>query len=334
MGQEALAQVLRPLAGMFEPGNYPDLLRGLDSPDDAAVWRLDDERAVVVTADFFPPIVDDPHDFGSIAAANALSDLYAMGAEPLFGINLVAFPSDLDGEILSEILRGGAEKMREAGAVVAGGHSTTDKEPKYGLAVVGMLRPEQVLTKGGARAGDVLLLTKPLGTGVITTALRKGKAAADHLQSAVESMARLNGGASRVLRDAAPATHACTDVTGFGLIGHGHEMASQSGLTLRIRVDALPWLPGAEEYARRGFLTGGAGRTREFSGRHVRWTAEVEGWVQDLMFDPQTSGGLLAAVDPDGVDAVLQGFQDAGERVWRIGEAVEGPAGGIEVVRG
>jgi len=332
MGQKALAQVLRPLAGMFEPGDYPDLLRGLEAPDDAAVWRLDDDRAMVLTADFFPPIVDDPHDFGAIAAANALSDLFAMGATPLLGINLVGFPADLDGAILSEILRGGAEKVREAGAVIAGGHTTTDKEPKYGLAVLGTVHPGRLLTKGGARSGDVLLLTKPLGTGVITTAHRKGEAGGEALRAAVASMARLNAEASRILYDEESAVHACTDVTGFGLIGHGHEMAVQSGLTLRIRHAELPLLPQAGEYARRGFLTGGAERTKEHSGPHVRWEADVEDWMRELLYDPQTSGGLLAAVDPRRAEEIVARLERAGEPVRRIGEAVEGPSGGIEIV--
>ncbi len=170
MGPEALAQVLRPLQGMFAPADYPDLLQGLAEPDDAAVWRLDGNRALVMTSDFFPPVVDDPYSFGAIAASNALSDLYAMGAKPLLAINLVGFPNNLDPSILSEILRGGAEKVREAGAVIAGGHTTVDTEPKYGLAVIGMVHPEKVLTKGGARPGDLIYLTKPLGTGVVTTA--------------------------------------------------------------------------------------------------------------------------------------------------------------------
>src|SRR5580765_4598785 len=207
MGPEALAQVLRPLAAMFDPARYPNLLRGLETPDDALVWKLDAERALVHTADFFPPVVDDPYAFGAIAAANALSDVYAMGGTPLFAINLVGFPDDMDPGILSEILRGGAEKVKEAGAVVAGGHSTSDKEPKYGLAVTGLVHPDRILSKGGATPGDILVLTKPLGTGVITTAAKKEKVDVVHLDAAIASMTRLSARASRVLAEAHPNVH-------------------------------------------------------------------------------------------------------------------------------
>ena len=202
MGPEALAQVLRPLRDMFPQANHPEIIRGLENPDDAAVCRLNDRMAVVLTADFFPPVVDDPYWFGAIAAANALSDLYAMGATPLFGINLVGFPDDMDRAILTEILRGGGEKVREAGAAIAGGHTTTDKEPKYGLAVAGLIEPQRVLSKGGARSGDRLLLTKPLGTGLLTTAHKRQEVQESDLFAAVQSMARLNGGAARLFHDA------------------------------------------------------------------------------------------------------------------------------------
>ena len=185
MGPDALAQVLRPLAGMFHADAWPNLLRGLAEPDDAAVWKLDDERALVLTADFFPPVVDDPYAYGAIAAANALSDLYAMGATPLFALNLASFPADLDPLVIAEIVRGGGEKVREAGAVVAGGHTTTDREPKFGLAAAGLVHPDQVLAKGGARPGDVLLLTKPIGTGLVTTAAMRDLAAPAKLETAV-----------------------------------------------------------------------------------------------------------------------------------------------------
>src|SRR5882672_5483075 len=252
MGPEALAQVLRPLAAMFDPARYPNLLRGLDSPDDALVWKLDAERALVHTADFFPPVVDDPYAFGAIAAANALSDVYAMGGTPLFAINLVGFPDDMDPSVLSEILRGGGEKVREAGAVVAGGHTTSDKEPKYGLAVTGVVHPDRILAKGGAKPGDVLLLTKPLGAGILTTAGKKQKASAEDLDAAIASMARLSATASRLFREAHPHVHALTDITGFSLVGHAHEMAHMSKLALRFSVDDLPLLPGAKDYAEAG----------------------------------------------------------------------------------
>src|SRR5262249_35652363 len=217
MGADALAHVLRPLAGLFS-ASVPDLLVGLEAADDAAVYRLDDERAIVATTDFFPPVVDDPYTFGAIAAANALSDIYAMGGDPLFCLNLVAFPDDLDPTILSEILRGGADKVREAGAGIAAGHRGTDREPKYGLAAIGVVHPRRILMKGGARPGDVLLLTKPIGTGVVTTALKGEAARPEDIAAAVASMTRLNGPAARALRALGEDLHACTDITGFGLL--------------------------------------------------------------------------------------------------------------------
>ncbi len=332
MGPEALAQVLRPLRRIFEAGSYPDLLSGIDDPDDAAVWRLDDERAIVLTADFFPPVVDDPYVFGAIAAANALSDLYAMGADPLFAINLVGFPDGVDPAVLSEILRGGAEKVREAGAVIAGGHTTVDKEPKYGLAALGIVHPERILSKGGARAGDAILLTKPIGSGVITTAHKRGKVDPADLDAAVASMARLSREASRILRSFGSAVHALTDITGFGLAGHAHEMAHRSGLSLRLRWAEVPRLPGADRYAREGFLAGGLRRNEAYYGAWTEFRSGLSPEERSLVFDPQTSGGLLAAVDPGAADAVLEAFGAAGEPVWHVGEALDAPAGRLEIV--
>ena len=332
MGPEALAQVLRPLQGMFAPADYPDLLQGLAEPDDAAVWRLDGNRALVLTSDFFPPIVDDPYSFGAIAAANALSDLYAMGARPVLAINLVGFPADLDAAILSEILRGGADKVREAGAVIAGGHTTTDKEPKYGLAVIGMVHPDRVLTKAGARPGDLVYLTKPLGTGVVTTAQKKDAVDEEDLHAAVESMARLHKGAANLLEKFEGAVHAGTDITGFGLAGHGHEVAEQSGLTLRLNWDQLPLLPGAERYAREGFVPGGSRRNREYFDKWIRWTAQPQDWQTALLFDPQTAGGLFLSVDPSRRDDMERAFENSEEPFRLIGEAVAGDPGIIEVV--
>lgn len=332
MGPEALAQVLRPLADMFPAAKHPDVLRGLENPDDAAVYRVSDDLAVVLTADFFPPVVDDPYDFGAIAAANSLSDLYAMGARPLFGINLVGFPDDLDHAILTEILRGGGDTMRDAGAVVAGGHTTTDPEPKYGLAVLGVIHPDRVLSKGGARPGDVLLLTKPLGTGTITTAAKKDECERSELRGAVDSMARLNRGAAEILHDAGDLVHAMTDITGFALAGHGHEMAEQSGIALRLRYSDLPVLPGAERHARDGRVPGGGRRNAGFYGRFVTVTANLDDAREYLLYDPQTSGGLFAAVDPGAVDAIIQRFREADEPVWRVGEVTGGEGGTIEVV--
>jgi selenide,water dikinase len=331
MGPEGLAQVLRPLREIFEPSSYPDLLQGLAAPDDAAVYRLDAERAVVLTADFFPPVVDDPYHYGAIAAANSLSDLYAMGADPLFALNLVGFPDDLDPALLAEILRGGADIVREAGAVIAGGHTTVDKEPKYGLAVAGLVHPERVLTKGGVRAGDALLLTKPLGTGVITTAHKRGKAAPEDLDAAVGSMMRLSRLAARIFRAHGASVHALTDVTGFSLIGHAHEMAHASGVTLELRASDLPLLPGAERYAVEGHLAGGLRRNEAYYGTWTTFGPDASATTKLLAFDPQTSGGLLAAVDATAVERILADFRKENEPVWRVGIAIAGDAGRISL---
>ena len=331
MGPEALAQVLRPLADMFDPARYPNLLAGLKAPDDALVWKLDAERALVHTADFFPPVVDDPYAFGAIAAANAMSDIYAMGGTPLFAINLVGFPDDMDPMILAEILRGGGEKVKEAGAVVAGGHTTSDKEPKYGLAVTGMVHPDRILSKGGAKAGDVLLLTKPLGAGILTTAGKKQKASAQDLNAAITSMARLSAGAARLLREVHPHVHALTDITGFSLIGHAHEMAHLSRVTLRFKMGELPLLPGAEGYAQAGLVTGGAKRNQAYYGKFVAMQRRLPDWQTEILYDPQTSGPLLAAVDASHAESLVAAFGAAGEPVWLVGEAVEGREGGIEI---
>jgi selenide,water dikinase len=331
MGPEALAQVLRPLTDMFDAARYPNLLRGLDAPDDALVWKIDAERALVHTADFFPPVVDDPYWFGAIAAANAMSDVYAMGGVPLFAINLVGFPDDMDPGILSEILRGGGEKVKEAGAVVAGGHTTSDREPKYGLAVTGWVHPDRILAKGGARPGDVLLLTKPLGTGILTTAGKQQRASEPDLDAAIASMARLSANAARLLRDAHPHVHALTDVTGFSLIGHAHEMAHLSKLTFRFAVDDLPLLPGAEAHAKTGVLTGGGRRNESYFGAFVASRRSLPRWQRDLLYDPQTSGPLLAAVDPSHAVTLIAAFRAAGEPVWIVGEAADGRPGGVEL---
>jgi selenide,water dikinase len=331
MGPEALAQVLRPLAEMFDPARYPNLLRGLDAPDDALVWKLDAERALVHTADFFPPVVDDPYWFGAIAAANALSDVYAMGGTPLFAINLVGFPDDMDPAILSQILRGGGEKVKEAGAVVAGGHTTTDKEPKYGLAVTGLVHPDRILSKGGAKAGDVLLLTKSLGAGILTTAGKKQKASGTDLDAAIAGMARLSANASRLFREAHPHVHALTDISGFSLIGHAHEMAHLSKVTLRFTMNDLPLLPGTEGYAKAGLVTGGGKRNEAYYGAFVATTRPIERWQSEILYDPQTSGPLLAAIDRAHAEPLVAAFRSAGEPVWIVGEAVLGAAGGIEI---
>jgi selenide, water dikinase len=323
MGPETLAQVLRPLTRMLGTPD-PDLLVGLGAADDAAVYRLNDEQAVVATADFFPPIVDDPTMFGAIAAANALSDIYAMGGDPLLGLNLVAWPEKLDIAILSEIMAGGAAKVREAGALVAGGHTVTDPEPKYGLAVIGLVHPQHIFIKGGARAGDVLILTKPLGTGVVTTALKEQRARDADVAAAMASMATLNAAAARVLRTLDASVHACTDVTGFGLLGHAWEMAEQSGAVLLMRADGIAWLPGAQEYAAARLIPGGTARNRGYLTEHVTFAESVSRIARTLLYDPQTSGGLLAALAPAALDAAMAGFAAAAVPAFIVGEVVDG----------
>lgn len=313
---------MRPLAGIFPIEQHPELIVGLAHPDDAAVYTLSPDRAIVSTVDFFPPVVDDAYDFGAIAAANALSDIYAMGAEPIFAINLVAYPDGLGLELLTEILRGGAEKVREAGAVIAGGHTVTDREPKYGLAVTGLVAPTRLLTKGGAQAGDVLILTKALGTGVITTALKREQADADHVQAAVDSMKRLNRDASRLAL--AAGAHAMTDVTGYSLLGHGHEMAHLSGVDLQFDLSAFRWLPGALQYAEQGVFAGGLERNHDYYGQWVDFDNSVSAVYQSLLFDPQTSGGLLIAVAPDAAPGLLAALLQAGEAASAVGHVMPG----------
>jgi selenide,water dikinase len=295
MGPEALAQVLRPLTLQTAP---PGLLVGLHAADDAAVYRVNDQQAVISTADFFPPIVDDPYVFGAIAAANALSDVYAMGGQVLMAINLVAWPDNLESALLGEILRGGADIVAQAGAVIAGGHTVTDKEPKYGLAVTGIVHPEHILTKGGAQPGDLLVLSKPLGTGLITTAHKFDQVEASDLEVAIQSMMQLNRNASQALVHAGVAVHAVTDITGFGLLGHAWEMAAQSLTGMRIEYDALPLLPGARRYAERGHITGGARRNEMYLAPHIRINERLDAVDREILWDPQTSGGLFAAIDP------------------------------------
>ena len=293
MGPETLAQVLRPLTHHAAP---PELLVGLRAADDAAVYRTHEQQAIISTADFFPPIVDDPYTFGAIAAANALSDVYAMGGEVLMAINLVGWPENLDYALLSEILRGGADMVAQAGGIIAGGHTVTDKEPKYGLAVTGMVHPQQILTKGGAQPGDLLMLGKPLGTGLITTAHKRDEVESGDLDAAISSMIQLNRKASQALQRAG--VHAVTDITGFGLLGHAWEMASQSLTGMRIEYDALPLLPHARRYAELGCVTGGAQRNKAYFTPHVRIAERLDAIDREILWDPQTSGGLFAAIDP------------------------------------
>lgn len=326
MGPGALAQVLRPLTLV----SHPDLLVGLQTSDDAAVYRLGAEQALIQTVDFFPPVVDDPYVFGGIAAANAMSDVYAMGGEVLLGLNIAGWPEDLPGEILGRIFAGGADKLAEVGAVVAGGHTVTDDEPKYGLCITGTIHPDRILTKAGARPGDRLYLTKPLGTGVVTTALKRGVVEADHLDEAVASMLRLNRGAARLVQEVG--VDACTDITGFGLIGHATEMAEKSGVALRLAYEAVPLLSGALRYAEAGVVPGGLGRNRDYFPVTIPDdTTALRPALRDLLYDPQTSGGLLLAVPADRAEALETAYREAKEPLWPIGDVA--PGAGVALVR-
>src|SRR3984893_11567760 len=316
MGPGALAQVLRPLTIQTVPA---ELLVGINAADDAAVYRVNDAQAVISTADFFPPVVDDPYAFGAIAAANALSDVYAMGGQVLMALNLVAWPDNLAYSILSEILRGGSDIVAQAGGVIAGGHTISDKEPKYGLSVTGMVHPECILTKGGAQPGDLLILSKPLGTGLITTAHKREHVADSDLEAAVTSMMQLNRAASQALANIG--AHAVTDIAGFGLLGHAWEMASQSLTSMRFAFDALPLLPHARSYAEAGCVTGGAGRNATFLQPHVHLSERLDTYDRELLWDPQTSGGLFAAIDPAQWPTLAALAPEV--TFWRIGEVTQ-----------
>jgi selenide,water dikinase len=277
------------------PFVHPDLIVGTETSDDAGVFRVREDLAIVNTVDFFTPIVDDPYVFGQIAAANALSDVYAMGGDPLTALNIVGFPKDrLELDVLGEIIRGGAERVRRAGAVLIGGHTIIDPELKYGLAVTGIVHPERVLRNVGARAGDALVLTKPLGTGIVTTALKRRKVSNAMLRTAVRSMVALNDAASRVARTFP--VRACSDVTGFGLLGHAAEMAMGSGVSLEFDSAKLPLLPGAVRLAEEGLLTGGCKRNRAYLADKVVVSQSVSPGLEEVAYDPQTSGGLLVSL--------------------------------------
>jgi selenide,water dikinase len=305
---------------MFAAADYPQLLLGLDSPDDAAVYRLDAERALVVTTDFFTPIVDDPYAYGSIAAANALSDVYATGGRPLLALNIAALPTDLPTEVTAAVFRGMAEKVREAGAVIAGGHTIQDLEPKVGLAVVGLAHPDRLLTKAAAKPGDLLVLTKPLGSGVITTAAKRDRAEAADVREAIGWMSRLN----RIAGEAALAAgvRSATDVTGFGLLGHAAEVARSSGVTLQLEFDRLPWMAGARRYAGEGLFPGGSKKNQAAFAAEVDFEIGRSPSEQLLLFDAQTSGGLLLAISAGRMETFAAEMDRRHEPFWQIG-AVE-----------
>jgi selenide, water dikinase len=301
-----------------------NVLVGFDTADDAGVYKLTAELALVQTVDFFTPIVDDPYTFGAIAAANSLSDVYAMGGRPISSLSILAWPANGDTEDLSAILKGGADKMREAGCSILGGHSVADDEIKFGYAVTGLVHPERYKPNAGARPGDVLVLTKRLGTGVIGTALKRGIAADAHVEESTRQMLTLNRATCEAMLRFE--VHGCTDVTGFGLIGHAREMALGSGVTLELDVDAVRFLPGALEYARAGAVPGGLKNNREFAGCAVDARRELPQEIEDLLYDPQTSGGLLISLPETEAAALERSLPDA----FRIGRAV--PRGAKAIV--
>jgi len=317
-----LTQVLRPVKDIFDPASYPDLLVGLSGPDDAAVWRLSEDKGIVVTTDFFTPVVDDAYDYGSIAAANSLSDVYAMGGTPFLALNIAALPNQLPIEISSEILRGGAEKAREAGVVIAGGHTVKDKEPKYGLVAIGFVDPRSMLTKGGLREGDVLVLTKPLGMGVTTTALKQEKVEEQDIREAIDWMKKLNKTAGQLAVEFN--LRAGTDITGFSLLGHGIEMAEASGVSLQLDYAQVPFISGARKYAEKGIFPGGAFDNKMYFGPRVQFDKKIDDPAEMLLFDPQTSGGLLLGVPREKLDGFMERADELGQSIWVVGTVHDG----------
>jgi selenide,water dikinase len=319
--------VLRPIKDIFDADSFPDLLVGLREPDDAAVWRLDEDRALVVTTDFFTPVVDDAYDYGAIAAANSLSDVYAMGGQPFLALNVAALPDNLPEEISREIIRGGAEKAREAGVVIAGGHTVKDKEPKYGLIAIGFVDPRKMLSKGGLKMGDALVLTKPLGFGVTTTALKREQADEQDVSEAVNWMKRLNKAASQLAVEFG--LRGGTDITGYSLLGHSMEMADSSGVSLQLDFSNIPFISGARKYAEKGAFAGGAFDNKKHFQAKVKFVDSIDEVNQMLLFDPQTSGGLLLGVPRENLDSFLARAKEMDQDVWVIGRVETGT--GIEI---
>ncbi len=315
-----MAQVLQPIKETYAGLDFPDLLVGLGSPDDAAVWKLDEDRAVVLTTDFFTPVVDDPYAYGAIAAANSMSDVYAMGGKPILALNVAALPADLPLEVSREIMRGAAEKCREGGVVIAGGHTVTDAEPKFGLVVMGLLDPNQMLTKEGLQPGDSLFLSKPLGIGLATTALKRGLLGEEALGIITDWMSRLNKDAAELALASGLAS--ATDITGFGLLGHASEMASASDLGLELWYEQLPVhecaLPCIDAFT----YPGGAFNNRDYFGKNVTFDPALTENQQMLIFDPQTSGGLLMSVPADAKEAFLARATAKQVPVWEIGKVI------------
>lgn len=327
IGPGELRDVLHSLP---ETKKDPNLLVGLDTGDDAGVYKLTDDLAIVQTLDFFTPIVDDPYDFGQVAAANALSDIYAMGGTPVTALNIVAFPIfDLDKAILSEILRGASDKVQEAGCNLVGGHSIDDQEPKFGLSVTGTIHPDQIQTNAGARIGDQLILTKPIGVGISTTALKRGLLSDEEVSRVTAVMAMLNKSAAEVMKNYP--VHACTDVTGFGLLGHLGEMAAESRQAITLMKDQVPVLPRVRELAEQGVVPGGSKSNLRHVKEAVHFDDRLDEIDQLILADAVTSGGLLMAVEAEQAEALLAELKDKGLGASLIGSVTDGPAGQIFV---
>lgn len=329
MNAETLAQVLRPIKNVFDPDDHPDLLIGLDGPDDAAVWKVKDDLAIVVTTDFFTPVVDTAYEYGAIAAANSLSDVFAMGGRPFLALNISAFPPQVPTEILSGILLGGAEKCKEAGVVVAGGHTIQDKEPKFGLVVLGFVDPNKVITKSGAKAGDQLYLTKPLGIGTTTTALKRGLLTIEETDEVIRWMSTLNANAGKLAAE--HSVRGGTDITGFGFLGHASEVANASGVKFVITFGKIPFLSKAKQLAEEHIFPGGSYDNKLYFGEKTSFVEEISEAEQMLLFDAQTSGGLLLSVPRELSDQFELKAKEINTPVWKIGEVV--PGNGIEIIK-
>jgi selenide,water dikinase len=313
-------------------GTHPDLLVGITTGDDAGVFRLRDDLAIVNTVDFFTPVVDDPYTYGQIAAANALSDVYAMGGRPMTALNIVCWPqTGLPGEMLAAILRGGTDKAREAGVMIVGGHSVADEEVKYGMAVTGVIDPRRIIRNVGAHEGDALILSKPLGTGILMTALKRDRLADEYYAAAVRVMTALNAATAAAMLKYE--VHAATDITGFGLAGHASKLAEGSAVTLRIEESDLPLLPGAIELAREGMVPGGGKRNRDFYGRFVKISDEVADEMAEIVFDPQTSGGLLIALpERDAIKLLVDLHHQGNSEAAIVGRVIARGGFAIEIV--
>lgn len=319
-----------PLRGLFSKEDFPQIISGLSEADDAAVYRLNDKESLIFTTDFFTPVVDNPYDYGAIAAANALSDVYAMGGDVIMALNIAGFPDKMPDAMIQEIFRGGGEIVRQAGAAIAGGHTIDSDEPLYGLAVLGRIESGKALEKSGAIPGDIIYLTKPVGAGIVTTALKGEQAEEAHIKAAVDSMKRLNLVASRCAGSSR--CHSSTDVTGFSLLGHGLEIARHSGVVLEIDSESIPFLPGAVKYAREWLFPAGMNRNMSAFNAEVVFDDSIDEELQRLMFTPETSGGLLLTFAREDSETFLDACRRENQPVWKIGRVVDGEPG-ISIIR-